>query len=90
MGCIYTVAQKGHTKLVFTNSTFFKLTFSELDVSNLNLMFPKFSHRAFVPLLSIDSIDGEAVPLAWGLLHAPTLIWNPGGPCDLGLVRHIR
>ena len=73
------VAQKGHTKLAFISSTFFKLTFSELDVSNLEVSKPKFSHRGF-----IDSVDGEAVPLAWGLLHAPTSIWNPDGPCDLG------
>ena len=37
LGHIYTVAQKGHTKLVFTNSTFFKRTFSELDVFNLEV-----------------------------------------------------
>ena len=50
-----TVAQRGHTKLVFTNSRFFKLTFSELDVSNLEvskLDIPKFSYRGFVPLLA--------------------------------------
>ena len=28
----------------------------------------------------MDSFDGEGVALAWGLLHAPTLSLNPGGP----------
>ena len=61
-----TVAQKGHTKLAFTDSTFFKRTFSELDVSNFKLDISKIFSEVLYP------VDGEAVPLAWGLLHAPT------------------
>ena len=53
----------------------FKLTFSEL-IYKLDIS----THRGFVPLLaSIYSVYGEAVALAWGLLHAPTLILSPGG-----------
>ena len=73
------MAQKGHAKLAFTNST---LTFSELDVSKLEIskldISQIFSCRFYTPV-SMDSVDRKAVALAWGLLHAPTLILNPGG-----------
>ena len=36
--------------------------------------------HVFCTPVSMDSLDSEAVALAWGLLHAPTLGLNHGGP----------
>ena len=61
----------------------FKLIFSEPDVSNLEISkldISKIFSYSFCTPVSMDSLDDKAVALAWGLIHAPTLVLNPGGP----------
>ena len=60
------------------NFNIFKLTFSELDVSNLaKLDISTHIHVGFVSLLAWIVLTIKLWP---GLLRAPTLSLNPGGP----------
>ena len=58
---------------MFTNSI---LAFSEQDVSSLDLIFS----YVFCTPVSMDSVDSEAVALAWGLLRGTHIRFKPWWP----------